>query len=185
MKNYIFGYGSLISKENRKRTGITGSSFLVRIKGYKRSWNVLISKEKTIALGLEKNNKSTCNGVIFEVPYEEISLFDKREGNSYQRMQIFLDKIIFLGEKIKEGNIWVYLTKIKGKPSKEFPIYQSYVDVILTGCLEISEEFAQEFIKNTYNWKFIENDRENPKYPRSLKKLEKQKEIDILMELRK
>ena len=37
-------------------------------------------------------------------------------------------------------------------PSIQYPILQSYVDVVLTGCLEYGEDFAKEFIQTTFKW---------------------------------
>ena len=48
--------------------------------------------------------------------------------------------------------IWMYVPEHPQLPNPEFPIAQSYVDIILRGCLSISEEFAKEFIINTRGW---------------------------------
>ena len=49
---------------------------------------------------------------------------------------------------------------------------QSYVDICLTGCLQIEQgfpdagDFASEFITSTQKWsKYWENDRVNPRRP--------------------
>ncbi len=182
-KNYLFGYGSLISEDSRRRTGLTGESFIVRVSDYKRSWNVLIPEEKTVGLGVEKKLGYSCNGVIFEIDKKELPKFDERETNNYERTNISIEQIEFLENKsIKEGEIWVYVTKNKGEPNEKFSIQQSYIDVVLTGCLEVNKEFALEFMRTTYDWKFIENDRANPKYARALNKLKFKNEIDKLIE---
>jgi hypothetical protein len=36
MKNYLFGYGTLISKSSRNKSGLTGEWFIVNVKGFKR-----------------------------------------------------------------------------------------------------------------------------------------------------
>lgn len=36
--------------------------------------------------------------------------------------------------------------------STRFPILQSYLDIVLTGCLEYGVDFAQEFIQTTFLW---------------------------------
>ncbi len=182
MVTYIFGYGSLISKDSRERTGITGASFPVKVKGLKRSWNVIIADEKTVALGIEKQEGACCNGVIFEIPDSELASFDSREGDSYSRVRL-LSQDIEVEEDVdfSDCDIWVYLTKNKGEPSSEFQIQQSYIDVILTGCLEMGEKFASEFMNTTHGWNFIEDDRMEPKYPRFLEKLDWKDEIDCLL----
>lgn len=183
MTDYIFGYGSLILKESRNRTGISGEVFPVRVRGYQREWNQQVGGETY--LGITKNLESKCNGVLFEIPEGEIEKFDEREIG-YTRVKIPLEKIESLKDKnLPKGNYWIYLPvqdKSLVRPTKKFPIVQSYIDVILTGCLQISKDFAKEFMKTTFKWNCIENDRANPKYPRALKELKFKYEIDKLME---
>lgn len=58
-----------------------------------------------------------------------------------------------------------------GKPGKGHPITQSYVDIFLGGCLDVSEaygieEFALECIRTTKGWsKYWINDRIMPRRP--------------------
>ena len=42
-------------------------------------------------------------------------------------------------------------------------LLQSYIDVCLSGCLELNEQFAIEFIETTHHWREILNDREKPR----------------------
>jgi len=37
-------------------------------------------------------------------------------------------------------------------PSLSHPILQTYIDVVITGCLEYGEDFCREFIKTTFLW---------------------------------
>lgn len=46
-------------------------------------------------------------------------------------------------------------------PCRHYPIPQSYVDVILGGCLSVSYEFARDFLFSTKGWTSILNDREH------------------------
>jgi len=60
------------------------------------------------------------------------------------------------------ARIWMYVpngrdaTQTPGiglqGPSFRCPILQTYVDVCITGCLEVSEEYAIEFITSTSGW---------------------------------
>ena len=70
-------------------------------------------------------------------------------------------------------------------PSAEFPIVQSYVDICLTGCLQIQQgfpeagNFAAEFIQSTQEWStFWENDRANPRRPFAIPMAQ---DIDVLL----
>ncbi len=179
-KDYLFGYGTLISKQSRKSTGMTGKSFSAILKNYERSWCVPISNEKSTALGIQKKKGKYCNGVLFEINKKNLKKFDKREGSWYQRILIKKEDICFL--KKLEGNVWVYIMKNKARTNRKFPINQSEIDVILNGCLEIGKNFSLEFLRTTYGWGNINNDREKPKYPRALNNLPRKEEIDKLLE---
>ena len=37
-------------------------------------------------------------------------------------------------------------------PSIQYPVLQTYLDVVITGCLEYGEDFAKEFIQTTFQW---------------------------------
>ena len=60
------------------------------------------------------------------------------------------------------------------------PIVQSYLDVILLGCQEISPQFTLEFIQHTLNWEYWHNDRHQPVYPRPQSHTEAE-QLDQLM----
>ena len=48
--------------------------------------------------------------------------------------------------------IWVYIPQTPMIPTIDYPISQTYVDTILRGCLDISDDFAAEFLKTTSGW---------------------------------
>jgi hypothetical protein len=56
--------------------------------------------------------------------------------------------------------IWVYLPQTHRRPSLRYPIAQTYVDIMLRGCLSISKEFAQEFLQTTKGW-HLKDDQHN------------------------
>ncbi len=62
------------------------------------------------------------------------------------------------------------------------PIAMSYVDVVITGCLEYGEDFAKRFSETTSRWdRQIVDDRSRPMYPRA-KKDPDTEPIDRLLE---
>lgn len=84
-------------------------------------------------------------------------------GSSSNSLLVTNDKISDIEKdsknKIDEGdaftpsvNIWVYVPQKPMIPTVEYPISQIYVDTILRGCLDISEEFAAEFLETTTGW---------------------------------
>ena len=113
-----------------------------------------------------------CTGVLIEVNKKELIRFDARESN-YDRVEIPIDCIEpwsedeeeFLEELRTEQSdkdqpirIWAYVIQYPHCPSATFPIAQSYVDIILKGCLSISPEFASEFVRTTVGWSDVSQD---------------------------
>lgn len=164
-KNYVFGYGSIINLKSANKTTKAKNLKPKTIFGFSREWNINIEGVNQTALGIIKKKGSKCNGVLVEV--DDLKEMDKREIG-YNRVLV-------------EDNIWVYIPKKTNKATKDYPIVQSYVDVVLEGCFKISNDFAKEFIDTTNGWKYLVNDRENPKYPRAEKNLIFKKEIDFLL----
>lgn len=184
MVQYIFGYGSLICKSSRNKTTSSGKAYPVVIKGIQRSWSLVVPKMYLTALGATCNKNSFCNGVIFEVTKKELKEFDKRESQGdYSRIKLDKKEIKFYKTGIKlNGEIYAYVANNPQKASKSNPLIQSYIDVVLTGCLEISLQFAKEFINTTKGWsRHWIDDRLNPRYPRAMKKIKYKKLITNLL----
>jgi hypothetical protein len=191
MVNYILGYGSLINARSRARTGRSGRAIRVRISGLSRAWNFRSERNRMTALGVLKVKGATTNGVLVRVSKRELKRFDRRE-KGYKREQIENSNITLLAQdnrplaqkKLPLGNVWAYFPIKSQQPTKHFPIRQSYLDVVLTGCLNLKcgEPFAAEFIRTTKYWRHpIDNDRSAPKYVRYMKRVPKTKLIDKLL----
>lgn len=177
MRTFIIGYGSLINRSSLNRTlPIVKDIEPVYLNNYKRSWNAL--EDQTVSLsttyvGIEKSPGSVVNGIIFEIPEELLGKLDSREF-LYYREKVDLHEIDFLSNKFnitENDNTWIYVTKNPKKPNEKSPIIQSYVDVCLSGCIDIEDEFkvedfAKNFILQTTNWsKNWVNDRIFPRAP--------------------
>ena len=63
----------------------------------------------------------------------------------------FLDTTLDVAEDA-DVRVWVYLQREHKAANKRFPIHQSYVDIIMRGCLSISEGFARSFLDTTHGW---------------------------------
>ena len=87
-------------------------------------------------------------------------------------MDVTKDVEILTGGSTQKGKVWIYVNDFKpgelekSLPTPQFPIVESYVDICLTGCLQIEQgfpdagDFASEFITSTQKWsKYWENDR--------------------------
>jgi cation transport regulator ChaC len=50
--------------------------------------------------------------------------------------------------------VWIYVPKIQytAYANTSCPIIQSYIDIIIRGCLSISHDFAKQFLLTTHGW---------------------------------
>ncbi len=177
---FIFGYGSLINTKSRTDTSETGKPIPARVKGLQRAWNIVVPRYSQTGVGVVYDSQSTCNGVIVPVSEIELPKFDERElQHGYTRTNIKRRDIEAISREQGEGQlpngiVWVYLAKTHGIPSDPNPIAQSYLDVILAGCLglgeDLGEKFAKEFIETTQGWEHPwVNDRTKPRYSGAMK----------------
>jgi hypothetical protein len=179
---FIFGYGSLIDAHSRKATlGVSTAAIPVRVSaafGHVRAWNDRAPSGFT-ALGLRKpgpgEKARTINGVLYPADGDDMAKFDARE-DGYARVELprALIEAVSWQRVPETGRIWVYIPTRKGqppgdgllKPDGGFPLLQSYIDLVLEGCLEYGPEFARELIDTTADWsQFWLNDRELARRP--------------------
>lgn len=134
-------------------------------------------------MGVRLKPNESCVGVLLPVNDEELQQFDIRELG-YERQLIHHSDIEPMEDHCSEHNhsfwtvqhspkVWVYIQEEHMSTSIEHPIPQSYVDIILRGCLSISDEFVKEFLIHTQGWESDDddvhwvNDRHDPLYPRA------------------
>ena len=179
---FIFGYGSLINSASRNSTaGAPTQAIPVRVSaafGYIRTWSDRSASGFT-ALGLRKpgpgEKASTVNGVLYAVEGNDMAKFDARE-QGYARVEIPRDDIEAAAWQglPQTGTIWVYVpVGPKGEagvglpaPDAQFPLLESYIDVVVEGGLEYGEDFARELIETTSDWSdYWLNDRELARRP--------------------
>lgn len=179
----VFGYGSLICPDSRAITAPTVADrtvLPVSIKGVERTWAKQSQTSKATSMGVQFREGAECVGVLVPVNDSELKSFDKREVG-YDRYEIPLEDIepvvhllgdndsaqtvydnTFLGEDFDLEHatdvpqVWIYVQQDPVPASPQFPIAQSYVDIMLRGCLTISKEFADEFIQTTKGWDPLE-----------------------------
>jgi len=138
--------------------------------GYKRNWVTLENSKhgKFSFLGIAKSKKNAdnINGIIFPINKKDIKNFDKRENPDYYRRKIDLKyfKHYFNIALPKNINIYTYVIKNKFVNNNKCPILQTYLDIVIQGCLEHDNKFAKMFLDTTDNWKPIYNDRKNKIY---------------------
>lgn len=187
ISHYLFGYGSLINHQSRLATGRTGDIIPTKVLGLRRAWNVIAYDSQMTGVGVILRDSAVCNGVLVEIEDSELAAFDKREiegtGFNYERVEIKRRDILGATTMDDRLKVWTYVVRKPVAPTIDFPILQSYVDVILTGCLEFGEGFAVEFVRTTLGWESPwYNDRRCPKYIRHLKTVPYQEIDEILAE---
>lgn len=185
---YIFGYGSLL--ETKSRASTVASALYAQpaiAKGIQRGWfdRVETAGYAPTYLGAYEDANAVCNGVIYPVTEQEFNAYVKRESG-YKPTVITGEILMLDGTKAPppstKGVIYFANTKVQKADSK-FPIVQSYVDVCLTGCLQIEAtyplartielfpgsatiRFSELFIESTSDWStYWENDRLLPRRP--------------------
>ena len=180
---YLFGYGSLINLRSRGLTSATSPASPARLAGLRRGWFAPVTADRITYLAVQRTAGASCNGVIVKVDATNLPSFDARE-KSHHRISLNRSSVELLdGGILAPGVIWAYECLTVKTPSAANPIVQSYVDVVLDGCLAISDAFAREFIRSTAGWRgpWI-NDRERPRYPRHVPTTTTPERIDALLE---
>lgn len=159
--HYILGYGSLICPTSRAVTASTlagRKSHPVRVHGLERIWSLPYGG--LTFMGVRLRESAHCVGVLVPVDDQELAQFDLRELG-YDRVQIQardVQELHYENDQSplpplnKSATIWVYVQQDPQPISKDAPICQSYVDVVLRGCLTISEDFLRDFLLTTRGW---------------------------------
>jgi cation transport regulator ChaC len=180
MDNYIFGYGSLICSDSRDRTGQTGEAIAVTALDISRSWSVPVEASKTTAVGALESAGSQCNGVIFPVSDDNLEKFDIRE--------VGYDRIILPPERFtrpslipKGTQVWTYVGHRIQQPTCDMPIAQSYLDVIINGCMQFGQEYVEDFFRLTQHWGHLVDDRHAPVYKRPITTHAHHEQFDALL----
>ena len=157
---FIFGYGSLINTKSRDSTAAQPTAAIpVRVSaafGYIRTWNDR-SLSGFTALGLRRAGPGetgmTINGVVYPVEGHDMSAFDARE-KGYVRVEVPRQDIEAVSWQAVpgDGQIWAYVPEQGSAPDTEYPLLQSYIDVVVEGGLEYGQDFAREIIQTTTGW---------------------------------
>jgi hypothetical protein len=175
LPQYIVAYGSLMETKSKTATDKrSGENKPVIVDHYQRGWfakGVSVGFS-TSYLAISKNANSHFNGAIFRLATpDSLKNYDKRE-KYYCRVAVSPALIHRLDQKtLPRAEFWIYEIKPEyiAKPSKKYPLVESYVDIFLSGCLEIEEKFhlknfAASCIETTSDWsRYWINDRLYPR----------------------
>lgn len=180
-----FGYGSLVNRETRPANE---HAVAARLYGWQRIWGhrVLSAQQPAneparscCSLSVQKlsnahseaiKSRSYIDGVVVTIPISELAALDAREAG-YDRLALPCAHFD-LPESCRTEEVHVYVSKEthQGNATEQFPILQSYVDCVLAGyCAVFEQHGMQQFVDSTVGWDgVIENERDNPKYPRAV-----------------
>ena len=159
MSIYVFGYGSLINKnELIKEIHKNKNIIPVLVKGLKRSFNVSSKGGKYKVLGVRNSSssKAECNGVLVKVNKEELAELIEREKN-YSIKPIKKDRLSFpYGKEVElknEDQLFCFypetLFKLTKTESERIPIRPNYLNICLEGAKALGEDFFNDFIETT------------------------------------
>jgi len=137
--------------------------------GYRRAFCMRI-QDLTSTSMVASDHPQTINGKLWPAPAEYfaggrfcpdgkdpiVSLFDVESTvPGVQRVELRREHFVVLHDymSIPAGaRIWAYVAKVPMAPDRDHPILQSVIDKILVGCLEVGEEFAEEWVDTTDGW---------------------------------
>ncbi len=161
----VFAYGSLVNAKSRARTLHPSAAVPACVRGVRRSWCVRASDIGATSLGLTLEPNSWCNGVLLSVATAELSALDERE-RQYQRVALDVGCIDAERPLCGSERVLTYVANEVIAPDDEHPILQSYLDVALSGFLDIGVRAAAEFVAQTEGWRGAWlDDRVAPRYP--------------------
>lgn len=174
---YVIGYGSLMEAASKRMTEPdAGTNLPVSVTGFQRSWNTH-GVYHTTFLGVRPVSSARMIAALYrDFPKDGKLGADSRE-RSYCRVSVNPTSVRMLdGSTVPSpGQIWIFVTKpdLVAAPDGQYPIVQSYVDIFISGCLQlqarVSEanvDFVEQCVRTTGGWsKHWVNDRIYPRRP--------------------
>jgi len=174
---YIVGYGSLMQSASKRMTEPrAGINLPVLVTGFQRAWNHR-GTYPTTYLGVEPAKSARMAAALYRSFLEDGKLESDAREFSYCRAAVEPAAIQMLdGSTVPSpAEIWIYVDKPESlaPPAAHYPITQSYVDIFITGCMELQErvsepdvDFVEQCVVTTRDWsKHWVNDRLQPRRP--------------------
>lgn len=185
-----FGYGSLVNKNTLRTEYI--ATVPATLDGWQRTWDAPSGSDfdgQSVSLLTVRPNRIMCTkGVVVFDWAKNLPMVDEREHNYHRRTinatdlgfdDIFntLDHDFYVYEAIENNQ----------NDAARPPLLHSYLDAVLQGFHEVyGADGVHEFMATTANFHTpILNDRNQPKYPRSVQLDDKQRNlIDLILNSR-
>lgn len=190
-KQYIVGYGSLVSEKSKRATvSVVGENIPVEIRGFRRGWYHIGHDQ--IFLGVVRDPKYGFNAVVFSLDdATQMNQFDVREKN-YCRKRVPKSKMQLMINKKIDGDVWIYVSThpkyLNDLDDNDFAD-ASYIYTFLSGCLDIEKNYGiknylNECLSHTYQWpKQIRYDLDNKGKLRKSRVLPSSKNMDEINKL--
>lgn len=177
MPRHVFAYGSLLCSQSRALTvGRTTELIPAGLVGYRRIWNMPVPQlgGGICFLAIEPAADALCSGGVFTVDEAEFDRVVQRERD-YTVVSIEPSRLHWEDQsQTLEGPVHSFIHRSDERPTPEFPIVQSYLDLCLRGCLELDASHPRaegrarvtEFLQDAHGWsEHWINDRVHPRRP--------------------
>lgn len=182
-----FGYGSLVNKNTLRTEYI--ATIPAELKGWQRMWDVPSGDDfdgQTVSvLTVRPDQTKSTKGVIVFDWASNLPMVDERERN-YHRHTINSKDLGLADHFSTSGHDFYVYEAIDNKITAEprAPLLHSYLDAVLQGFHDVyGTDGVHEFMNTTTNFHTpILNDRNQPKYPRSVQLDDEQRNlIDLIL----
>lgn len=159
-----FVYGSL---SNPVTLGFEGRLEMARLDGWQRSWHhsVVTDVGPVCAVTIHELNGRSVPGFLLTAETEVLAILREREvGYVPRRVAVVVEE----DQRAETATAFVSTPECFRKGSRSFPIWQSYLDAVLTGYWDHGGEAAvRRFIRSSDHWDVpILSDRDQPLYAR-------------------
>ena len=177
---FVIGYGSLMDTLSKDRTWEdTGPALPVRVTGFERSWNARgrLPGFSTTYLGVVEKSGATMVAALYRAHDTRDFEAGYAREYIYCRVPVAREQLHMLDGSSPpvRGKFWIYLPTPESVrlADARFPIIQSYVDIFLSGCIELAKQvtdkdvdFVSQCVTTTKGWPLHwVNDRIYPRRP--------------------
>lgn len=179
-QHFVLGYGSLLSDDSRlQHSDNPNSAVAVEVEGFERRWITRAFHEQQTYVGVTPKAGAQINAHC--IPFTLDEALQKREQD-YRFVRVDRKLVTLLSGATamqqarlsdEDTQLWICESLAVHPAHAQYPIYQSYIDTCLSGCLSfyahdmaLASAHARRFIQTTQGWQHVINDRHSPQYPR-------------------
>ncbi len=154
MKQYIFGYGSIINYKNIKELEKNNSRSIIPVLVTNLERQLILTNSNFQYFGVYDSVNKFTNGVLLEVNNEELKRLDKRE-KYYKRELLNKNRIKFIYEKFKlsqDDLVYIFYpidTLVKKTKYKKNYQIKEYIKLILIGSINFGKRFLIDFLESS------------------------------------